>query len=114
MEKELVWNNFSELFKITMEKGHVPEEVYDRLNFTKDSVGKRIFERDHPIASEWRQHSKEITHEYQHELRKRREELQNQQFIESMRKEREELENIIMDNKTAEEKLLSSTRSNNT
>ena len=113
IEKELVWNNFSELFKITMEKGHVPEEVYDRLNFPKDSVGKRIFERDHPIASEWRQRSKEITHEYQHELRKRREELQNQQFIESMRKEREELENIIMDNKTAEEKLLSSIRSNN-
>ena len=72
-EISLIKSNFTELYNITVDKGHIPEDVYDRMGFPPDSVNGQIYERDYGVEREYMQRAKVITHEYQQELRRERE-----------------------------------------
>ena len=105
-EKDLIMNNFAKLFKMTLDEGHVPESVYNELGFSKDTVGNKVFLRDLSISAEWMQRSKEITHEFQHQLRQKRKEEMQQQVYEAVTKEREPIECLIETNQVVGEKLI--------
>ena len=60
---------FSQLFKIMLETGHIPEKVYDALGFPKDEVRGFICNRNDGIEKEWMQRSKLLTHWFQQHLR---------------------------------------------
>ena len=37
-EMQMIEKHFSQLFKITLETGHIPEKVYNALGFPKDKI----------------------------------------------------------------------------
>ena len=105
-EKELIIHNFQQLFAISYKKGHISDDVYDELGFPNDQANNRIILRNHDIASEWMQRAKHITHEFQHMLRRAREQLLQDEFNKKMEKQRKDIESILNLNQEAEECLL--------
>ena len=61
--KDLVFNNFSELYQYMEAHGHIPEEVYDRIGFPKDTnyASEPVAKSDN-ISQETRYQAKIISH----------------------------------------------------
>ena len=48
-----------------LETGHIPENVYDALWFTKDEASGDVCDRNYGIEIEWVQQAKVLTHWFQ-------------------------------------------------
>ena len=59
----------SQQFKIMLETGHIPENVYDALGFTKYWVSDVVYDYNDGIEREWIQRAKVLTHWFQQHLR---------------------------------------------
>ena len=63
-------NNFPLLYKTMLEQGHISDEVFDSLGFSKDTdVHGNEISRYAEISQESYQRSKQLTHKYQVNLR---------------------------------------------
>ena len=73
--EDLVFSNFSELYQCMKTHGHIPEEVYNRMGFIKDTdyKGKEVAKPDE-VSQEMRHRAKIISHELQCKLRRGKEE----------------------------------------
>ena len=62
-QEELLFSHFSELYNIMKRDGHITEDVYDRLGFSKDTdyEGKDVGKPDE-ISQEMRHRAKVISH----------------------------------------------------
>ena len=60
---------FSQLFKIMLETGHIPEKVYDALEFTKYEVSGVVYDFNDGIERDWMQRAKVLTHWFLQHLR---------------------------------------------
>lgn len=73
--------NFDYLYNIMIEKGHIPEEVWNTLDIfpkDQDANGNEV-SRDATISQESRQRAKSLTHQYQVDLRQKHfEDIQNE------------------------------------
>jgi hypothetical protein len=112
-EKGLICKIFDKLLRLTLEEGYVTEDVYDDLGFAKDLVSNRVYERDHGIASEWKQRAKNISHQYQQDLRRERLKEIQDKFNKKQEKIQEEINKLIETNKKAEHKINSFIETNN-
>ena len=73
--EDLVLNNFSELYQCMKSHGHIPEEVYDRLGFVKDTnYDGKVVEKPDTISQEMRHRAKILSHKLQCDLRRKKEE----------------------------------------
>ena len=78
---QTVIDNFTHLYRITMEQGRIPEDVFDDLGFphNKDVYGHEVL-RAAGISQESYQQSKCLTHEFQIDLCKEHvEQIENDQ-----------------------------------
>eukprot|EP00956_Cyclotella_meneghiniana_P037122 scaffold134700_cov46-Cyclotella_meneghiniana.AAC.1 len=85
-------SNFTRLYKVMLENGHIPDEYYDELGFPKDKdVNGNDVLREAGISQESQQRSKILTHPEQSRLRKKRlDELKaKRQRIETEKREKE-------------------------
>ena len=48
-ETQIIEKHFSQLCKIMLETGHIPEKVYDSIVFTKDEVSGVVYDRNDVI-----------------------------------------------------------------
>ena len=65
---QIIEKRFSQLFKIMLETGHIPEKVYDALVFPKDWVSHVVYDRNYGIEIKWIQLAKVLTHWFQQYL----------------------------------------------
>ena len=72
--EDLIIDNFAELYTIMKNKGHIPEEVYDRLGIIKDTNydGDEV-EKPDGISQEMRHRAKILSHSLQRDLRNKKE-----------------------------------------
>ena len=68
-ELQMIEKYFSQLSKIMLKTGHIPEKVSDDLGFTKDEVSAVVYDRIYGIEREWMQQAKLLTHWFQQQLR---------------------------------------------
>ena len=68
-EMKIIEKHFSQLFKIILETGHIPEKCYDALGFPKDKVSGVVFDRNYGIETDWMQREKLLTHWFQQHLK---------------------------------------------
>ena len=72
--EDLIVNNFNELYELTNECGHIPEDVFNRLGFPKDTdYDGDTVERQAAISNEMQQRAKIISHKFQRKLRTQKE-----------------------------------------
>ena len=68
-EMQMIEKHFSQLFKIVLETGDIPEKIYDALGFPKDEVSGVVYDRNDGIEREWTQQTKVLTHWFHQYLR---------------------------------------------
>ena len=66
---QMIETHLSQLFKITLETGHIPEKVYDALEFTKYEVSGVVYDCNDGIERDWMQQAKVLTHWFLQHLR---------------------------------------------
>ena len=66
---KMIETHLSQLFKITLETGHIPEKVYDALGFPKYEVSGVVYDSNDVIEREWIQQAKVLTHWFLQHLR---------------------------------------------
>ena len=68
--KDLILNNFSTLYKVNLERGEIPQEVFNDLGFPMDTnyAAKEVV-RDAKITNEMQQRAKVLSHKLQRQLR---------------------------------------------
>ena len=105
-EMAMIEKHFSHLFKIMVEKGHIPEDVYDKLGYPEDEVNGVVYERRDGIEKEWMQRAKIITHQFQQCLR-----LQRKKKLDDILEKKKEdnlkaVDGLIQGNDDVEKKLI--------
>ena len=65
---KIIEKYFSQLFKIMLETGHIPEKVYDSLGFPKYELSGVVYYLNDGIEREWTQRAKLLTHWFQQNL----------------------------------------------
>ena len=61
-EIQIIEKCFSLLFKIILNKDHIPEKFYDTLGFPKYEVSGVVYDSNDVIEREWIQREKLLTH----------------------------------------------------
>ena len=65
----MIENCFSQLFKIMLEMGHIPEKGYGDIRFPTDEASGVAYDRNYGIDREWMQRAKLLAHWFQQHLR---------------------------------------------
>ena len=66
---QMIEKHSSQLFKIMLETGHIPEKVYGALGFLKNEVSGVVYDINDGIERECMQRAKLLTHWFQQHLR---------------------------------------------
>ena len=83
---KIIEKRFSQLFKIMLETGHIPEKLQDALGFKIDKVSGVVYDRNDGIQRECMQRAKVLTHWFYQHLR-----LARQKKIENKMKKRNKI-----------------------
>lgn len=66
---QMVFDNFAYFYSVMIDKGCIPEDVFDELGFLRDrDVNKKDVPRNAGIEQESQQHSKWLSHQFQVKL----------------------------------------------
>ena len=105
-EIQMIEKHFSQLLKIMLETGHIPEKVYDSLGFPKYELSGVVYYINDGIEIEQTQRAKLLTHWFQKklwlEIQKKIEDKMGKQE----QHEQKSINDVIQLNEEAEIKLL--------
>eukprot|EP00957_Ditylum_brightwellii_P205699 15345027-Ditylum_brightwellii.AAC.1 len=85
-----------------VDKGYIPEHLFDQLGYHKDSTAGKVFECNQGIEAAWMHYAKILTHKFQKKLKEGRERKLVEEFEIWQEALMEELIDLQTDNKTAE------------